>query len=143
TEFSAFGIAIDPLNSQNVFVGTSCGLARSTNGGATWTFVDPTPLTLATKVWDVVAQGNGLLDVCGDDGHLRSIDGGLTWTAGSGLQSGRCSLAASPDEPYVLLAVSGTTIYETDNAASITGATWTATRTNPSPQGRVPFVATN
>ncbi len=143
-EPSAFGISIDPENTANVFIGTGCGLARSTDAGVTWSYVDPTaPAGSATRIWDVLAHGSGIVDVCGDDGHLRSTDGGSTWRAGSGLPSGRCSLAASPDESYVLLAVAGTTIYETDNANSLGGATWTQTRSNLSPQGRVPFVATN
>lgn len=143
-ELTAFGIAVDPAVPANVFIGTSCGLAVSTDSGATWAYRDPTaPAGSATRVWDVLAHGGGLLDVCGDDGHLRSTNGGTTWTAGSGLPSGRCSLAVSPDEAYVLLAVVGTTIYETTNAGSPAGATWVQTRSNPSPQGRIPFVATN
>ena len=143
TERNAFGIAVDPLDPTRVFAGSSCGLAASADSGVTWSFLDPTaPGGTANRIWDVVAHG-GVVDVCGDDGHLRSTDGGLSWVAGSGLPSGRCSLAVSPDEPWVLLAVAGTTIYETTDADSPGGATWTATRTNPSPQGRIPFVATN
>lgn len=144
TQPKAFGIAIDPVDNDKVYVGTGCGLAISEDAGVTWSFVDPTdnPGT-ATRIWDVIAHGDGLLDVCGDDGHLRSTDGGATWIGGSGLASGRCSLAVSPDEPYVLLAVSGTTIYETTDASAPGGASWSPTRTNPSPQGRIPFVATN
>lgn len=144
TEGSTYGIAIDPDTPANVFVGTSCGLAISADSGATWTYQDPTPPAgSARRIWDVLALGGGVIHVCGDDGHLRSDNGGTTWVAGSGLPSGRCSLAASPDEPYVLFAVAGTSIYETDDANSLTGATWTQTRTNLSPQGRIPFVHTN
>ena len=140
---SAFGISIDPANNGNVFVGTNCGLAVSNDSGATWTYRDPTgPAGTATRIWDVVAMGSGVVHVCGDDGHLRSDDGGTTWASGSGLPSGRCSMSVSPDELYVMLAVAGTTIYESDNAASAT-PTWTQTRTNPRAQGRIPFVATN
>ncbi|MDH3402126.1 MAG: hypothetical protein OES32_06885 [Acidobacteriota bacterium] len=144
TEPSAFGISIDPANSANVFIGTSCGLATSTNSGVTWTYRDPTgPAGSATRIWDVLALGGGVVHVCGDDGSLRSDDGGVTWVAGTGLPSGRCSLAVSPDESYVLLAVVGTTIYETQNGGAVGGPTWGQTRTNPTPQGRIPFVATN
>ncbi len=144
TEPSGFGIAIDPANPANVYIGTSCGLAVSNDSGISWTYRDPTPPAgSATRIWDVLAVGDRVVHVCGDDGHLRSDDAGVTWVAGSGLPSGRCSLAVSPDEPYVLLAVSGTTIYESDNADSPTGATWIRTRTNLSPQGRIPFVHTN
>jgi hypothetical protein len=141
TEPSAFGISIDPDTPQKVYVGTNCGLAVSTDSGATWTYFDPTPGDPADNIWDVVVHDGGIIDLCGDDGHQRSTDGGTTWTTsiGAGLPSGRCSLAVSPDEPYVLFAVVGTTIRESDDG----GATWPTILTNPRAQGRIPFVATN
>ncbi len=143
-EPSGFGIAIDPDNPANVYIGTSCGLAVSNDFGVTWDHRDPTPPAgTGSRIWDVVALRGGVLHVCGDDGHLRSGDGGVTWVAGSGLPSGRCSMAVSPYESYVLFAVVGITIYETTDGDSPAGATWVQTRTNLSPQGRIPFVETN
>ena len=145
TEPSAFGIGIRPDASNNVFIGTNCGVAISTDSGVTWTFVDPTPATPATNVWDVVVQGGGptsqgIVDICGDDGHFRSTDGGNNWTGGSAaLPGGRCSIAVSPDESYVLFVAVGTRIFESDDA----GANWPTEFANPSPQGRIPFVVTN
>lgn len=140
-ELHGFGISIDPENNEHIFVGTSCGLAMSTDGGATWAFVDPTPGDPADNVWDVVVHDGGIIDLVGDDGHQRSTDGGTNWiTATSNpLPSGRSSIAVSPDEPYVLVAVVGTSIFETDNG----GDSWPNTFTNPSAQGRIPFVETN
>lgn len=140
TEPAAFGIAIDPANANRVFIGTNCGLAISADAGATWTFVDPTPATQARNVWDVVVHA-GIVDICGDDGHFRSTDGGTTWTTATSnpLPGGRCSIAASPDEDYVLFAVVGTSIFETDDG----GTTWPNTYANPRAQGRIPFIATN
>jgi photosystem II stability/assembly factor-like uncharacterized protein len=142
-EPSAFGIAFDPANAKNVYAGTNCGLALSNDAGATWRFVDPTPNNGANDVWDVVVHHGGIIDVCGDDGHRRSTDGGATWTTaaagGTPLPSGRCSIAASPDESHVLFAVVGTSIFETDNG----GGTWNTSFVNPSAQGRIPFVAVN
>lgn len=137
-EPSAFGIAFDPAHPDHVFVGTNCGLARSTDGGATWTFVDPTPADLADDVWDVVVHHDGIVDIMGDDGHLRSIDGGATFTAdpvASALGGGMSSITASPDEADVLVVTRGTSIFQTIDA----GTTWSA-MTNPRAQGRVPFV---
>jgi hypothetical protein len=141
TEPAAFGIAIDPANASRVFIGTNCGLAMSSNAGVTWTFVDPTPGDTAGDVIDVIVHHGGIIDVCGDDGHLRSTNGGTTWTtsATAPLPGGQCSLAVSPDENYVLFAVVGTSIFESDDG----GQTWPGTYANPTPQGRIPFVATN
>ena len=143
-EPAAFGISIDPANANRVFIGTNCGLAVSTDAGVTWNFVDPTPANGAQTVWDVVVHDGGIIDICGDDRHRRSTDGGATWTTATGtplqpLPSGRCSLTVSPDEAYVLFAVSGTTIFESDNG----GQSWQNNYPNPSSQGRIPFVATN
>jgi len=141
-EPSAFGIAIDANAPSNVFVATNCGLAVSRDSGVTWTFLDPTPASPASTVWDVIVHHRGIVDVCGLDGHLRSTDGGLTWTTATGtlpLPSGRCSLAASPDEPWVVFAVAGRTIFETDDG----GANWNRAYPYSRPQGRIPFMATN
>jgi photosystem II stability/assembly factor-like uncharacterized protein len=139
TEPSAFGIGIQPGATQNVFIGTNCGLAISTDSGVTWNFVDPTPATPATNVWDVVVQTGGIIDICGDDGHRRSTDGGANWTGAIALPAGRCSIAASPDESYVLFVVaSDNNVYESDNA----GGAWTNLGSQGA-QGRIPFVVTN
>ena len=134
-ELSAFGISIDPANPTNVYIGTSCGLAKSVDRGVSWSFVDPTPADPANTVWDVIAQANALVDICGDDGHARSANGGASFILGGGLPSGRCSLAVSPDESYVLFAAVGTSVFESDNG----GASWPVNLGNPSPQGRIPF----
>ena len=144
TEPSAFGIGFRPDATANIYVGTNCGVAISNDSGATWSFVDPTPGDSADDVWDVVVQAggaNGIVDICGDDGHLRSTDGGTTWTqAGADpFSSGRCSIAASPDESYVLFVIAvDNNVYESDDA----GATWTNLG-NRNAQGRIPFVVTN
>src|SRR5207248_3202998 len=94
TEPAAFGIAIDPANATHVFIGTNCGLAISLDAGATWTFRDPTPADRADNINDVVVHHGGIIDLCGDDGHQRSIDGGTTWTTATTqpLQTGQCRL---------------------------------------------------
>ena len=149
-EPSFFGIAIEPGATNNVYVGTNCGLAISSDSGNTWTVVDPDRLTSpvgsgnATIVWDVVAQTGGTIDVCGNEGHFRSTTRGVSWTQGTGLPSGPCSIAASPDEAYVLLAAGpDSNYYETDDADAA-APTWTNRGTPDSTrQGRFQFVATN
>ena len=150
-EPSAFGIAIDPGAPQNVFVGNNCGLAISNDSGVTWRFVDPTPATPASDIWDVVVQPGGIVDVCGDDGHYRSLDGGSTWPIGGAapLPRGRCSIDVSPHESYVLFVADDRPVgdpvhhyvWESDDG----GQSWTNLG-KPYPAGahkRTPFLVVN
>lgn len=144
-EPSAFGIAIDPDAPDNVYIGTNTGLAISNDAGATWRFVDPTPNDRADDIWDVVVHDGGVIDLVGDDGHRRSVDGGNSWTTATSFPlpgpSMAPSITVSPDEPYVLFATVANVIYESDDG----GNSWPTVLANPesSPQGRIPFVRTN
>jgi hypothetical protein len=139
-EPAAFGIAFDPDTPDNVYVGTNCGLAISTDGGMTWDFTDPTPGDGGgLNVYDVIVHNNGIIDVCGDDGHQRSTDGGANFAAGAAEVGGRCTLAVSPDEANVLFMSVGTQIFESRNA----GGSWPTSFVNPGPQGRIPFLKVN
>lgn len=142
-EPAAFGIAFDPQNPTHIFVGTNCGLARSTDSGLNWTFINPGPGSGATNVFGVVVHHDGIIDACGFGGHRRSTDGGSNWagpvSGGTPLPAGFCSITASPDESGVLFATSGSFIFETDNG----GGSWTTQFQNPSRSGRIPFVLTH
>src|SRR5262245_1229963 len=150
-EISAAGIAIQPDAPQNVFVATTCGLARSTNNGLTWQYIIPdttpaTPPPSATQLWGVVAQAGGIVDVVGVSGHFRSTDGGNTWLAGDTLPAagfnGVTALAASPDENYVLfVAGADNQVYETDNGGTNWKALGDADPVNG--DGRLQFITTN
>ncbi|HUR83272.1 MAG TPA: choice-of-anchor D domain-containing protein [Thermoanaerobaculia bacterium] len=139
TELGAFAIAIDPANSSRVVVGTTCGVALSTNSGTTWTFVDPSPGDGANDVYSIAVH-HGIIDACGEDGHVRSTDGGTTWTVPGTLGGGFCSIAASPDEAHVLFVAQSNTVFESDDG----GTTWPFMYSAPTSGGRTPtFVATN
>ena len=74
-------IAIAPgtPGSLTVLVGIDCGLAKSTDSGASWTFVGPPGNGL---IWDVKVRsvsGHLQVDACGSGGYVRSNDGGSTW----------------------------------------------------------------
>lgn len=139
---SAFGIGINPVNG-NAVIGTNCGTGRTTDGGATWAFSDPTPVDAASNVWDVFVQGDGTVLICGVDGVHRSTDGGGMWAQingnlPGGLAFGRCSITASPDENYVLFVEFGGRVFESDD----TGATWTEFAGS-GDGSRIPFITTN
>lgn len=107
-----YRIAVDPSDSQNVLcagyattAGTG-GLARSQNGGATWT-------TVATGIFtDVLFDPNTSGRVYAgkyNGGVLKSSDGGTTWTArNTGLPAvaviGRVSLSIANANANVLYA---------------------------------------
>ena len=161
-EDSGFGIAVDRTFPTDVYIGTNCGLAVSNNSGVTWSWLNPrarqnpvlvTGTAPVPYIYDVVA-GGGIVDVCGDDGHWRSVDRGATWSRPAvspttntllpGTPAGRiCSITASPDERHVMYAFVWPTIYETVDG----GRNWRVldgnVTNNPSPQGRIPFLTTN
>jgi len=138
-ELTAFGVVFEPQKPTNIYVGTSCGLAISTDSGQKWRYIDPTKDDPADAVWDVIVHDDGIVDVCGDDGHARSPNRGETWLVPHQLPSGRCSLAVSPYEANVLFAVVGKLLYESDDG----GQHWSVGVPTPNYQGRIPFVATN
>jgi len=138
-ELTAFGVVFERDNPQNVYVGTSCGLAISTNSGETWRYIDPTINDPADTIWDVIVHDGGILDLCGNDGHARSRNRGQTWEVPHQLPTGRCSIAVSPYEADVLFEVVGERLYESDDG----GQHWGTGVLTPNFQGRVPFVTTN
>jgi uncharacterized repeat protein (TIGR01451 family) len=123
SEPSAHHIAIAPTGapgSIQIWVGTSCGIAYSTNSGATWTHFQPNGLV--GQVWDVQARTLGStfqVDACGDTGYIRSTTGGATagsYAAGTnnpipGTGFGPCGVATAPQDPNTVYIAyfSGTT----------------------------------
>lgn len=138
SEPNAYGIGIQPDLPQNVFIGTDCGVATTTNSGVTWSHVTPTSQIPApsgggnNRVWDVFVQAGGIVDVCGVDGHHRF--NGATWSGASGLPGGVCSIVVSPLEANVLFATVGGGLWESQNA----GGSWTQVDDNGG--GRIPTV---
>ncbi len=109
TEPSSHGIAIAPGSpgSLNVWVADSCGLAHSSDSGATWTHFSPNGLP--GQLWDVEVRPRGgslQIDVCGDNGYARSTTGGATagsFAAGTNPIPaggfGPCTVATAPQDP--------------------------------------------
>ena len=150
---SGWQISINPNTPNVVFVGTSCGLARSIDSGGSWTFIDPSPGRGAVQIYAVVAHDRQTVDVIGDNGFFRSTDNGGSWSTNvvppgpvSGNSGPGNGIAVSPRESYVLLAENlNGNIFESDDG----GKTWPTSLTLPTRggasnvQGRIPFIKTN
>ncbi len=123
-ELRGYAVAFDPADPDNVYAGTSCGLAISRNAGASWAYVNPSPTaTAAREVYDVIV-GDGAVDICGAGGHQRSTDNGASWTWPSYPYAvgGYCSIARSPKNHNVIFTqgLSGSLIKESRDG----GLTW-------------------
>src|SRR5215510_12220546 len=68
---NAHGISFEP-GSDNVYVGTDCGLAISRDRGATWTHTRLAPASAPNpRILAVNAQAGGIVAACGDAGFFR------------------------------------------------------------------------
>jgi hypothetical protein len=75
-----YDIVIDPSDTNKVYIATSTGVFKTTNGGSTWTPNNgyiPTPNSLC------VLEGTTptVLYCATNSGPYRSIDGGINWTS--------------------------------------------------------------
>jgi photosystem II stability/assembly factor-like uncharacterized protein len=153
-EPSAYGIAVNRGTPSTVFIGTNCGVAITQDAGVTWRFTNPSGDGNRSIVQEVV-NSSGVVDICGEAGHYRSFTSGSLWTKPSSAAGGAalpnsnvaggqmCSIAASPDESNVLFAFVNGNIYETVDGGFRWRALDNVTPSNPSPQGRIPFLTTN
>ncbi len=141
TPFNTWGISFAP-GTNDVFVGTDCGLSVSHDLGSTWSHV-----TLPA-VYSVIAQPGGsgtIVDTCGADGHHRSTNGGALFTPFSAALPacpfiGVHAIGVSPLESKVLFAAIGkTSIYESDDG----GASWANLNPPANKGSRLPWVATH
>lgn len=134
---SLSSIAISPLNPQVIFVGSGrvsalsgtggkeFGIARSANGGTSWTLVGP---NLANQTirrvipTATLENGNQVVLVGAAAGVFRSADGGTTYTAvTNGIPAGSISdIVGDPGVPTRFYAATAGTIYLSND----TGATW-------------------
>ena len=120
-------LAVDPLDSNVVYLGADGGgVWKTTDAGQTWTpLTDNQPsleigaLVLDPSNPDIVYAGTAFSDADFDNmgaGILKSSDGGNTWTQlpgplpiGPGLEAVIRSLAVSPSDGNILLAVDSLT----------------------------------
>ncbi len=121
---SASSIAVDPLNANTLYATSSGALLRSTDGGATFS-----ALTLSSSQVVVVAinPANDRILYAGtfDQGILKSMDSGATWTAANGSLHGSegqftvTGLWIDPSMPSVLFSNAvGDFVRSVDSGAS-------------------------
>ena len=80
TALKVNGLAVNPGNSQEIFIATSRGdILKSTNAGVSWTAVNQAKSTNLVKLY-IAPQNNKVLFAASDTkGIYRSMDGGTTW----------------------------------------------------------------
>jgi uncharacterized protein (TIGR03437 family) len=128
-------IAIDPQNSNTVYVGAAeGGVWKSTDGGSTWTALTDAQASLANGAIaldpsnsDIIYVGTGeenfAIDSYYGAGILKSTDAGATWTniVGPFLHAYIGGMAVSPSNSQVLLCSSDTGVWRSADGAG----TWT------------------
>ena len=127
-------IAIDPRNSNTVYLGAAeGGVWKTTDGGVTWLPLTDAQVSLASgaialdpKNPDIVYVGTGeenfAIDSYKGAGILKSTDGGATWTSlvGPFLRDTISTISIAPDSSSILCASRQGIWRSTDGAA-----TWT------------------
>lgn len=115
-------LAIDPANSNHLLAGTYFGgIYQSADAGTTWSHVDWPFLSYPVFAIAFNRQKAGTVYAgTFQGGVLKSTDSGLTWKpADDGLTDiNVLNLAIDPFNPSVVLAVTSTRIFRSDNSAA-------------------------
>jgi photosystem II stability/assembly factor-like uncharacterized protein len=122
-------VTVDPKDSNTVYVGTSSGVSKSTDGGTSWKALRVGNAALVAIEMAVSLQQSTTLYAAAPTEVLKSVDGGETWqVTGPGLSGDLASLAIDPqngDIVYVAQACSPVSckpsVFKTVNG----GASWT------------------
>jgi photosystem II stability/assembly factor-like uncharacterized protein len=119
-------LAIDPSNTQNIYVGYN-RIHKSTNQGGAWTTISA-DISSTDLSYLFVAPSNGNILYAGTSGGpvLRSSDGGVNWTTMTSPGGGLQEIAIHPNNPDIIWAVrsnytAGAKVYKSING----GSTWT------------------
>ena len=131
TTLTQFTLSVDPGNSNNVFVGTTAGIFRSTNGGGSFQLANTgLPNEGGVAVSSIVVDGNNPAVYAATNlGVYKSGDLGDNWVeANTGLESvAIISLAVDPQQAGTLYAAAlAGGVFKTADR----GATWTPTGTD-------------
>ena len=74
------GFAVDPSNANVMYVAMRDGIFRSTDGGGKWTRAASAPKNVAAITVNP-KRPNELYAATMDGSIVRSVDGGIQWTA--------------------------------------------------------------
>ncbi len=99
-DYSAYGISFDGATGE-IFVGTDCGVARSSDLGRTWSHAVVQGHAAGQPIYSVASLGNGSVLAGSGSGVFRSVDRGATWArepASPGAVTGVHALGDSPVE---------------------------------------------
>lgn len=101
-ELAALDIAVSPEDPDTVLATTENGVAKSTDGGET--FTDGAGPVMAYLSW---AEQDGLYGIDLDGVLHRSTDGGESWTKAGTVPGGRPQALTAVDADHVLAATAG------------------------------------
>jgi uncharacterized protein (TIGR03437 family) len=114
----------DPRSPQMLIASTYSGIVRSTNGGAAWTPLASSVVSIAALTFDPLVPGTLYLAgyAAGSQSLYKSTDNGQTFTPLEPLPdlSGPTSLIADPSHAGVLFAASFSGVYQSVDS----GLTW-------------------
>lgn len=128
TPFGNAGIVFDPQAPSTIYA-AGIGIAKSTDGGATWTHLAGDPADMVIQDLVISASSPSTLYAVGGGGAggrrvLKTTDGGATWTRiqqGLPAEADIFDLEADPLDPATVYTVARGTIYKTIDG----GITWT------------------
>ena len=136
--YGAGAFSASPSDGNTIFMAGNGILARSLNGGATWSSVGNLPIDVTALIWDPSNELTGYA-ISANQGAMKTIDGGIHWTpCGTGLPGRITSLVVDPQDSNNLYATSdfgitgSVAVYRSINA----GASW-----SPAANGIVPTFA--
>ena len=133
TAMSVGRLVIDPSNTSTIYAAVSTGtntlIAKSTNGGITWSATNGIPANTGLSCLAIDPSNTSIIYAgIGYGGVFKSINGGANWSAAStGIPTSDWvyALAIDPSNTSVIYAGTESGVYKTING----GANWSAAST--------------
>lgn len=118
---NVLNLAIDPVNAQTLYAGTSGSLFKSTDGGNSWQ-----PLNGAWASMSLAIDSSSTVYAGTNNGVFKSTDGGASWSNTTSGQTNRYirTVAIDPNDNRTIYAAAGTGGNLTILKSSDAGASW-------------------